>query len=60
MSKGNILKEVRRFIQESPDARNGDLYEFMIALGLEHEAIKGYFPLIAEARDAHGQPRSSK
>lgn len=55
MGEDRILNEVRQFIQHTPDAGNGDLYDFMIALGLEHEAIEGRFPLIARARDAHRQ-----
>lgn len=58
MSEDAILNEVRLFVLHTPDAGNGDLYDFMIALGLEHEAIEGRFPLIARARDAQGQPRS--
>ena len=58
--RGNtILDEVRHFIQHSPNAGNGDLYDFMIALGLEHEAIEGRFPLIAKARDAQEQKGAS-
>ena len=55
MGEDAILNEVRLFVQHTPEAGNGDLYDFMIALGLEHEAIEGRFPLIARARDAQGQ-----
>lgn len=47
-----ILEQLRQFASEVPAPDNAGLYEFLIALGLEHDVIAERFPLIAQARDA--------